>query len=227
MSGVGEPVAPGGTFSWAAVIGYYVNIYEIDAANHLVNQCHVQVDNSILCSPAPGATAIAGGAGKATVSNYSAVTGCKLYLVPENLYPVGYGAINLGSVGVREITANGDISGLSAGKYKLFTVYTGSYPFPIHGAYAAGTEVMVTTGAGIESVETPVVSVFSQNGNLIIESKTLAIATVSIYGISGQLLRSVESGNNQVVIGNLPKQQILIVKVVMSDGKTITRKINL
>jgi len=81
----------------------------------------------------------------------------------------------------------------------------------------------VTTG--IESVEAPDVNVYSKAGNLIVDSKTLAIKTVSIYDVSGRLLKTVEAGSNQVSIPQSFNPSVLIVKVLMTNGTIATRKI--
>ena len=110
---------PGTTipYEWPSrvAIGKYLTLEELTSTGTLVNYGNVQITNSMLLAPTPGATTIAGGAGKVTVSSYAAVTNCKLYLVPSSLYPVGGGTINLGNASVKEITTNGDITGLSAG----------------------------------------------------------------------------------------------------------------
>ena len=77
----------------------------------------------------------------------------------------------------------------------------------------------------IATPELSSINVFIQEGNVIVDSKILTIKTVSIYGISGQLLKTVEPESNYAAIAGLPGRQILIVKVVMSDGDAITKKI--
>jgi len=123
-------------------IGEYVTLYEIASNGALVNYGNIKTNNSHLLAPTPGTTTITGGAGKVTVSDYAAVTNCKLYLVPSSLYPTGGGAIDLGDANIIEITANGVIPGLSVGAYNLYTIYART--FPKHGAYAAGIPVAVT-----------------------------------------------------------------------------------
>ena len=83
------------------------------------------------------------------------------------------------------------------------------------------------TKTAIEAVESAGITVFCREQNVIVESKTSAIKTVSIYNISGQLLKIVESGSNYVAINGLPKQQLIIVKVVMDDGEIINKKLNI
>ena len=90
--------------------------------------------------------------------------------------------------------------------------------FPISG-------VTVTAGAAIETVETPGVTVYSQDGNLMVKSETLTIQSVSVYTVSGQLLKTVEPGSNQVSIPQSHSPSILIVKIAMSDGAIVTKKL--
>jgi len=77
----------------------------------------------------------------------------------------------------------------------------------------------------IEAVEAPDVNVYVQAGNVIVDSKTVAIKSVSVYGISGLLLKTVESGSNHVSIPQSFSPSILIVKVIAIDGTIVTRKI--
>jgi len=84
--------------------------------------------------------------------------------------------------------------------------------------------VTVSGGSAIEKVEPAGINIFSQNGNLIVDSKTLAIKTVSVYDISGQLLKTVESRGNYVSIPLSFNSSILIVKVLMADGTIVTKK---
>lgn len=133
-------------------IGYACILIELDSTGNLVNFGGVKIDNSMLGKPTPGTTTLTGGAGKVTVSSYAPVGDCTLYLVPERLYPIGDGAIDIGRPSVKTVTSDGDITGLPAGKYTLYTVYTGPFIIPIddfyHGAYVAGIEVTVTAAAG-------------------------------------------------------------------------------
>ena len=78
---------------------------------------------------------------------------------------------------------------------------------------------------GIVAVEAPEVNIYFQAGNVIVESKTLAIKTVSVYDLSGKLLKTVAPGNNRVSISQSFNPSILIVKVVMMDGRVVTKKI--
>jgi len=77
----------------------------------------------------------------------------------------------------------------------------------------------------IEAVEAPDLNVYSQAGNVIIDSKTLAIKSISVYALSGQLLKAVESGNNRVSIPQSFNPPILIVKVALMDGRIVTKKL--
>jgi len=77
----------------------------------------------------------------------------------------------------------------------------------------------------IEPVEAPDITVYSQAGNVIVNSKTLAIKSVSVYNLSGQLLKTVESGSNYVSITQSFNHSILIVKVVMTNGTVRTKKV--
>jgi len=89
----------------------------------------------------------------------------------------------------------------------------------------SGSSYIKYVKTGIETVEAPSVVVYSQSGNLIVESKTLTIKSVSVYAVSGQLLKTVESGKAQVSIPLFISPSILIVKIVMSDGAIVTKKI--
>ncbi len=146
MSKIGVPAGNGFEFPLALRIGSYIELYEINTANQLVNRGHIQIDNSHLLQPTPGTAGISGGGGKVTVSSYQTVDNCKLFLVPESLYPTGGGSLAITNSGVREITAAGDIP-CDAGKYRLYTVYIGIYTGEKHGAYHMGSEVTVTEAA--------------------------------------------------------------------------------
>jgi len=128
------------------IIGWRVFIYEFNSDEGVVNYGSTIIKNTDLLAPTAGTTAIAGGENKVTVSNYATVTDCKLYLIPSSLYPTGGGAITLSNSNIKEITGNGDITGLSAGQFNIYTVYTsGLDPSSNrHGAYVAGTAVTVT-----------------------------------------------------------------------------------
>ena len=128
-------------------IGVFINVNELDSGRNLLNRCSILITNDMLVPPTPDSTAIAGGENKVTVSSYAAVVSCTLYLVPASLYPTGDGAISIDNSAIKEITANGDITSLSAGKYKLYTVRTAGHTSPMHGAYIAGAEVTVTAPA--------------------------------------------------------------------------------
>jgi len=126
---------------------YYI-VYEIDSASvvgkhTVVNYVILQANNDQRLKPTPGTTTIRGGTGKVTVSSYAAVSGCTLYLVPRSLYPAGGGMIDITNSNIKTVTGDGDITGLSSGRYALYTVYTGSISAPNHGAYAYGSEVVV------------------------------------------------------------------------------------
>lgn len=146
MSSIGVPATDGSEFPLVLRIGSYIELYEINVSKQLVNQGHIQIANSHLLQPTPGTAGISGGGGKVTVSNYQAVDNCKLFLVPESLYPTNGGALAITNSRVKEITAAGDIS-CDTGKYRLYTVYIGSYTGEKHGAYQAGSEVTVTEAA--------------------------------------------------------------------------------
>ncbi|MDR2956840.1 MAG: hypothetical protein LBU61_01480 [Coriobacteriales bacterium] len=142
-----------------SAIGSFTTLYEVSAAGIVLNYGSVQLTNDLLCAPTPGTTTIVSGAGQATISNYQYVQYCSLYLVPESLYPTGGGLIDLGNAAVLTITANGDITGLPAGKYTLYTVWTSSLTLPQHSAYFAGTEITVTAAlpnvCAIDTTEFP------------------------------------------------------------------------
>jgi hypothetical protein len=148
MTGIGVTVTSGTEFTLPVRIGTYINLFEVDASKNLVNRGSIQITNAHLPAPTPGTTAIGGGVEKITVSSYQAVENCGLYLVPASLYSAGGGAIDISNSGVREITADGDIS-VAAGTYKLYTVYIGSFTSGNHGAYYEGSEVTVTAAAAI------------------------------------------------------------------------------
>jgi len=76
----------------------------------------------------------------------------------------------------------------------------------------------------IESVETSSVTLCSQDGDLIVKSDS-QIQNVNVYNLSGQLLKTVAPGSNYTSIPLSCGPSVLIVKVVMSDGETIIRKI--
>jgi len=80
-------------------------------------------------------------------------------------------------------------------------------------------------GTAIKAVEASDLNIYSQAGNVIVESKALAIKSVSVYNLSGQLLKTVESGRNHVSIPQSFGHSILIVKVIVTDGTIVTRKI--
>ena len=81
------------------------------------------------------------------------------------------------------------------------------------------------TATGIENVGAADVNVYFQAGNVIVDSKTLAIKSVSVYNLSGQLLKTVESGSNYVSITQSFNSSVLIVKVVMTNGTVRTKKV--
>ena len=68
------------------------------------------------------------------------------------------------------------------------------------------------TITAIKTIGTPSVTVYSQGGNAFVKSD-IPIRHVTVYDLSGRLLKEVKSGNNFVEISGLPKQQMLIVKV--------------
>jgi len=103
----------------------------------------VQIANNMLLAPSAGSTEITGGLGVVTVSNYQAVSGCTIYLVPSAAFPSSNGAIDLAATGVVQITSSGNIT-CGAGTYGLFTVYTSGISSPSHGAYYAGGTATVT-----------------------------------------------------------------------------------
>ena len=131
--------------SQPGTVGWYLVVLELDSGGLLLNYGSVQITNSMLLAPTPGATTITGGEEVVTVSNYATVAGCQLYLVPSSLYPSGGGAIDLANS--IEVTGNGPIT-VPAGNYNLYTVYTSSITSPYHGSYVKGTEVTVTAAAG-------------------------------------------------------------------------------
>ena len=72
----------------------------------------------------------------------------------------------------------------------------------------------------IESVGTPTVIVYSQNGDVIVKSDS-PIKNVVVYDVSGKAIKAVngiQGFNGSIAISGLPKQQVLIVKVTTSFG---------
>jgi len=143
-----NPYTPWDVYPSVLAIGDYFAVLELEADGTLINFGQVIVDNSMLGKPYPGTTKIAGGIGKVTVSSYEVVDGCQLYLVPSGSLPAANWNINLReSV---EVTGNGDITGLAADTYILYTVWTDSIPGSAlggyrHGAYRHGSSVTVAS----------------------------------------------------------------------------------
>ena len=95
---------------------------------------------------------------------------------------------------------------------------------------ADGTAQTVTvtqdaSATAIEAIDAPDVNIYSQAGNVIVDSKTVAIKTVSVYGLSGQLLKTVEPESNRVSIPQSFSSSILIVRVEMNNKTTATKKL--
>lgn len=80
------------------------------------------------------------------------------------------------------------------------------------------------SNTGIKSANTASVSVRAQDGNLFVESG-FPIQSLSVYNLSGQLIKVVNSFSGNITITGLPSKQVLIVKIVLNDGETITEKI--
>jgi len=98
----------------------------------------------------------------------------------------------------------------------------------IMGSGVTAKTITITQDAAvtaIETIETPDINVYSQFGNVIVDSKMLTIKSVLIYSVSGQLIKTVESSSNNVSISGLPSKHIFIVKIVMDNGKTVEKKI--
>jgi len=67
-------------------------------------------------------------------------------------------------------------------------------------AYDGGKATVTNCNGYYLGVVANGVNVYTQDRNVIVDSKTLAIKSVSVYGISGQLLKTVESGSNHISI---------------------------
>ena len=85
--------------------------------------------------------------------------------------------------------------------------------------------VSVSSASGIETVRTGGVKLYTGASSLIVESD-IAIAYVEIYNPLGQVIRAVRPDSNQAKIDNLPAG-ILIVKVLLQDGKSETKKVQI
>ncbi|MGO4773712.1 T9SS sorting signal type C domain-containing protein, partial [Flavobacterium sp. W22_SRS_FK3] len=84
-----------------------------------------------------------------------------------------------------------------------------------------------TLGTGDFETTEDAVSVVIQNKNITVNSTVENIENVFIYDLSGKYLYKKESVNNlELVMQNLPfAQQILLVKVVLENGTTTTKKV--
>ena len=92
--------------------------------------------------------------------------------------------------------------------------------------------VSVAQDAGVNPVTslqatgTPSTTVYSQAGNVVVKSDT-PIQSVAVYDIAGKLLKQVKGGSNLIEIGGLPKQQVLVMKVVLNAKDANIRKYKL
>ena len=136
---------PSTPYTVGYAIGAYAHILELADDGELLNYASIQITNDMKGPVTPGATTITGGVEKVTVADCVPVAGCQLFLVPEALYPTGGGAIALDDPDIIEVTGNGEIAGLAAGDYALYTVYTALHVLPLHDGYIAGTPVTVTS----------------------------------------------------------------------------------
>jgi len=50
---------------------------------------------------------------------------------------------------------------------------------------------------------------------------------VAVYDVSGKMLKSVKGGNNLILISGLPRQQVLVVKVVLNANDANIRQYKL
>ena len=81
----------------------------------------------------------------------------------------------------------------------------------------------------IEAIGTPVATVYSQNGDVIVKSDA-PVQSVAVYDVSGKVVKAVngiESFNGIITINDLPKQQVLIVRVTMSDNSIMNYKLRI
>ena len=51
--------------------------------------------------------------------------------------------------------------------------------------------------------------------------------SVAVYDVSGKMLKSVKGGNNLILISGLPRQQVLVVKVVLNANDANIRQYKL
>jgi len=79
---------------------------------------------------------------------------------------------------------------------------------------------------GIATTDVSPVIVYSQDGKAFVKSNT-PIQSVAVYDIAGKLLKQLKGGSTLIVISDLPKSQVLIVKVTSDEGRVMSYKLRM
>jgi hypothetical protein len=108
---------------------------------------------------------------------------------------------------------------------------TGSYFLRTKSGASSPTEdlhfdVVITGSTDTKTVKSAKedVRISVQSGRLVIESST-PMQSASVYSISGQLLKQAAGKGTQIVLDDLPKNQLVIVEVVAENGSRVRKKV--
>jgi hypothetical protein len=90
--------------------------------------------------------------------------------------------------------------------------------------YTQDFTIVVSPPTGNETIEVSALKAWSQAGTLYIKSEIAPVKMIQVFDISGQLLKAVTGGGAQLVIENLPRGQVLIIRIE-TDHEVVATKI--
>jgi len=80
------------------------------------------------------------------------------------------------------------------------------------------------SATAIRQAKTPSIIVYSQDGDVVVKSDT-PLKSVAVYDISGKAIKVVNVANSFITISGLPRQQVLIVRVMSDKGRVMSYKL--